>query len=137
MPRMSVEAKAAEVWKHGGKHPKAPMRLSSEARKLWREIVETRPIDYFRPGSLTLLEQLCEVTIAQRAALRDLSGDPTNAALVKTCKDLTNMTVSLSRQLRLSVVSTIDNASGKTNEKETKLDELLGGDRVVRLRVKR
>jgi hypothetical protein len=66
MPRQSIEARSAAIYRRGGKRPSPPANLSDEAKKLWREIVEDRPIDYFRPGALYLLEQLCVMTVAAR-----------------------------------------------------------------------
>ena len=50
--------------------------MSAAARSIWRQIVADRPADWFRPGSLLLLEQLCEIMVAQRAALAQLARMP-------------------------------------------------------------
>jgi hypothetical protein len=84
MPRQSIEARSAAIYRRGGKHPSPPKHLSDEAKKLWKEIVEDRPIDYFRPGALYLLEQLCIMTIAARrvsAWLQERPGDEEAAKL--------------------------------------------------------
>jgi phage terminase small subunit len=52
MPRQSAEARSAAAFRQGGKHPVPPKHLSDDAKALWREMVEDRPVDYFRPGAL-------------------------------------------------------------------------------------
>jgi hypothetical protein len=118
MPRASAEAKSAAIWRAGAKHPKPPTHLSRDARKLWREIVECRPVDYFRPGSLQLLEQFCEVAIAQRANLRLLATNPTDPAAIKATKDLAAVLTATALKLRISIQAEVDRKSGKLNEKE-------------------
>jgi phage terminase small subunit len=59
MPRISAEARAAAVWRTGGRPPRAPKHLSAGAKKVWQEIVAGYPDDYFQPGATILLEQLC------------------------------------------------------------------------------
>jgi hypothetical protein len=84
VPRQSIEARSAAIFRPGGKRPPPPANLSDDAKKLWREIVEDRPIDYFRPGALYLLEQLCVMTVAARrvsAWLQERLGDEEGAAL--------------------------------------------------------
>ena len=76
MPRISPAARAAAVWKAGGRKPTPPKHMSAAARSIWRQIVADRPADWFRPGSLLLLEQLCEIMVAQRAALAQLARMP-------------------------------------------------------------
>jgi hypothetical protein len=55
MARQSLEERSAAAWRAGDRHPVAPKTLSIRAKKVWREVVECRPPDYFRPGSLVLL----------------------------------------------------------------------------------
>ena len=76
MPRASPEARAAASWREGGRHPKPPQFLSVSAKKLWREIVKARPVDFFQPGSQTLLTQFCEMAIAQKANIQAMQEDP-------------------------------------------------------------
>ena len=86
-----------------------------------------RPPDWFRPGSLELLEQLCEVLIAQRAALAQLAAAPTDLQAVKVVKNLAGIVNSTAVKLRLSVQADVDRHSGKKDEKEPGADVLLGG----------
>ena len=56
MPRQSAEDRAAAAWRAGGTGPKPPKFLNRKAKALWREIVRSRPADYFAPGATHLLE---------------------------------------------------------------------------------
>jgi phage terminase small subunit len=118
MARQSVDAKAAAIWRTGGEHPQPPRFLSSEARKLWQAIVEDRPTDYFRPGSLELLEGYCEMVVAQRKNLKLLAADPANPDVIKVTKDLALVLNSTAVKLRLAVSSTSRPVDGKLVERE-------------------
>jgi hypothetical protein len=102
---------------------------------VWREIVNDRPADFFRPGAFELLEQYCELTIQQRKAIQELKtafpeGYPVK---LKAAKDLTAMLVSLARQLRLTILAQIDRrAVGRLTEGgdgaiDSPVDRLIGG----------
>jgi hypothetical protein len=66
MPRISAEARAAAVFRSGVAGQEPPEHLTVAAKRLWREIVDDRPADFFRPGSLQLLEVFCQLTIEER-----------------------------------------------------------------------
>ena len=70
MARVSPAARAAAAWRSGGKVAGATPAHVQRGEAYLAAIVNDRPPDWFRPGSLELLEQLCEVVIAQRAASR-------------------------------------------------------------------
>jgi hypothetical protein len=82
MPRQSAEDKAAAIFRRGGKHPSAPKHLGSDEKVLWREIVECRPVDFFQPGALHLLEQLCVMTIAARRIGAEIQENPADVEVV-------------------------------------------------------
>ena len=75
MPRISPAARAAAVWRAGGRKPAPPKHMSAAAKRIWRQIVDDRPGDWFRASNLLLLEQLCETVAAQRVALAKLQAD--------------------------------------------------------------
>jgi hypothetical protein len=132
VPRISQEAKSAALFRAGSVRRPPPRRLCAAAKTLWREIVEDRPADYFRPGSFEALEQYCALTIEQRRAIRALKGaSPNNddyAAKLKAAKDLTTILATLARQLRLSVQAVTRGDAGKMSEKGAgAADRLLGG----------
>jgi hypothetical protein len=129
MPRISAEARAAAVWRAGGRSQrKPPPHLSPGARRVWKEIVEDRPEDYFRPGSLHLLEMLC-VVIELARQLAPQIDDP--AVAVRYLK-LSATTALLCQKLRLSIQSSTRLEAGILNEpgapkKVAGKDVLFGG----------
>jgi hypothetical protein len=135
MPRVSVEAKSAALFRAGAAHRPPPRRLCAAAKALWREIIGDRPVDYFRPGSFEALEQFCEFTIEQRRAIRSLKAASAEdyPARLRVTRDLTSMLAVLARQLRLSVQAGSRYDAGKTDEKgdaPTPRSRLLGGSAV-------
>jgi hypothetical protein len=132
---MSAEARSAAVWREGGQHPEPPASLSKEAKRLWNEIVRARPIDYFQPGSRTLLAQFCEMAVEQDENLRVMRenrGDPDAQRVVRDMAQTLNMTAT---KLRLTIQTEVDRKSGKLDEKEPtargkkgKADVLFGGN---------
>jgi phage terminase small subunit len=137
MPRISTEARAAALWRHKPEQLTPPSYLSPDAKKLWREVVASRPSDYFRPGSLQLLEQFCETMVAQRWALALLatatkSGDLAAVrAATQIAKTLAAIVNSTSIKLRISAQAEIARRSGLLNEPGAEPDPLLGGLRPV------
>jgi hypothetical protein len=118
MPRQSAEARSASFLRQGGKHSAPPANLSDDAKKLWKEIVEDRPVDYFRPGALHLLEQLCVMTVAARrvsAWLQERPGDEEAAALYLKYSHQCAMHCT---KLRLPIQSALRTDSGQLDEKE-------------------
>jgi hypothetical protein len=62
MPRKSAEAIAGEIWRnqhYRRPHPKPPASLDERGRKYWRDIVESKPPEYFDVANQLYLEQLC------------------------------------------------------------------------------
>jgi hypothetical protein len=109
------------------------------AKRLWNEIINDRPADWFRPGSFELLERYCELTVERRngiVALRRASDAKERGRALRQLKDLESMLAVLARQLRLSVQADVDRrAVGKLSEKgdgpaDGAVDRLLGGDAV-------
>ena len=62
--------------------------MSAKAKKIWVDIVDDRPTDYFRPGSLLLLEQLCSTMVAQREILAQLERSPEDRRPDQGCRGL-------------------------------------------------
>ena len=152
MPRKSAEQRSGSVWRAGAKHPKPPAHLSPVARKVWREVVECRPADFFRPGALHLLETFCEGVATQRehfASLRQVRADAAandeetdrrvlslrDEAAVKRVKDFGLMLATVASKLRISVQAEVDRKSRQTDEREPEVaarTRLLGGDEAWR-----
>jgi hypothetical protein len=119
MPRISAEARAAAVWRVGGKSPPAPGHLSQGARQVWTEITESRPPDYFRPGSTHLLEQLCTTIDLARQLAPRVQENPLDAGVVGQYLKFTQTTALLSQKLRLSVQSSVHCRNGILSERVT------------------
>jgi hypothetical protein len=101
--------------------------MPAQARRIWTAIVDDRPSDFFRPGALLLLEQLCCVMVAQRAALVQLAKTPGNPDLIKAVKDYATIVNSTAVKLRLTTQSDVERHSRKVDEKEPTADVLLAG----------
>jgi hypothetical protein len=127
MPRISPAARAAAAWKMGGRKPTAPAHIRGEARNIWQTIVGDRPADFFRPGSLLLLEQLCCTMVLQRVVLAQLADTPTDQSLIKAAKDYAGIVNQTATKLRLTVQEDVDRRSRKIDEREPAADVLLGG----------
>ena len=104
----------------------ATSRHVAAARGVWRQIVADRPADRFRSSSLLLLEQLCEIMVAQRAALAQLqAGRPIRFGHEGLRLGILND--GLSSKLRLTVQADVVRRSRKVDEQEPKARCLLGG----------
>jgi hypothetical protein len=143
MPRISGDDRAAAAFRAGGKGPSAPRNLSKEAAKLWRQIVDDRPPDFFRPGSEQMLERFCWAVIEARKIDGLIEPcDPLDLAYRRLLRHqiaLSAMITTLATKLRLSVQADVDRRSRKIDERPAPaaLDPLLGGAAVVRLTSRR
>ena len=132
MPRISIEDRSASAFRAGTARREPPRHLCAPAKRLWREIVGDRPVDFFRPGSFELLEQYVEYTMQQRRLVKALArlgtGDAEYPKLLRAVTRLSLTMTTLSARLRLSVQSDVDRRSGKTAERgDGERDRLLGG----------
>jgi hypothetical protein len=127
MPRISPAARAAAIWKTRGQKPWPPKHMSTEAKRIWSAIVDDRPADWFRPGNLLLLEQLCEVMVAQRKAMAQLAKVPGDPEIIRAVKDFAAIVNGTAAKLRLTVQADVDRRSRRVDEKEPQADVLLGG----------
>jgi hypothetical protein len=100
---------------------------------VWKEIVESRAEDYFRPGALHLLEMLCTLIDLARQLAPLVQADPMDAAVAGQYLKFCQTTALLSQKLRLSVQSStrleagILNESGAPKRIAGKADRLLFG----------
>ncbi len=128
MPRLSADERAASAWRAGAKAPKPPKSFSRPARALWREIVRSRPPDYFLPGSLNLLESFVVASIAVRELAPKIAADPADKDLAETFRRHSATAATMATKLRLAVSSAIKPHSGKLAEKGGGHHPLIGGD---------
>jgi hypothetical protein len=135
MPRASPEARAAAALRQGGKHPRPPGYLSEDEKAVWHEIVACRPVDFFQPGALHLLEQLCVAMVAARRVAQSVQERPDDAESAKLYMEYMQRCAMHCQKLRISVQTEVDRKSGKLDEKEPtvrgrkdKSDVLFGGN---------
>jgi len=135
MPRLSAEDRAAAAFRSGITRRPPPPRLCAQGKLLWREIVDDRPLDFFRPGSFELLEQFCQLTVQLRRLHKQLRKAPPQeyAPLALTASRLSATVSTLARQLRLTILSDTHRKSAQAVERgEGARDRLLGGAAVLR-----
>jgi hypothetical protein len=131
MPRQSSEARAAAVWRADLEPPRAPAHLTAAAKRLWREIVEDRPADYFRPGSFDTLATFCTVTLTLRhmwKVERASRGEPAaHTRILRRICALAALQARLCGDLRMTPRANIERHSAKRDAKGLPLSPLLGG----------
>jgi hypothetical protein len=110
-----------------------PTEFSPEAAAIWREVVSSRPVDFFDGGSLRLLGQYCrQMAVADRLSAEldatAVSSD-TMTGKIKRLAALSASCTTLATKLRISIQSAVHCQSGKISEKSTDegQDDLLAG----------
>lgn len=136
MPRISAEDRSAAAFRAGGERPKPPAGMTKPAKAIWFEIVADRPIDFFRPGSLYILEDYCQLRVENRRLLRLLARTRVGTGdYVDLQKQVSRNSVNLlahASKLRLTVQADVDGRSKKTAERGdgSATDPLIGGTAV-------
>lgn len=144
MPRKSAEERAASLRRAGPRVARPPKSLSPPARRIWREIVASKPGDWFDAGQLGLLALHVETMaraneVQARLATMDVTS-PEFDRLSKTLRVLLGSVATSARQLRLTAIATIDRAGrdGRIDERgpglEAAEDDLIGGTAAWRRR---
>lgn len=135
MPRASAEAVAAARFRASpaGRHPEPPKGLSEDAASIWREVVECRPVDFFRPGALHLLETFCVTMAAFRENAALLAQDAQNDDVIARVSKLSGSLTTLATKLRISVQASTrpEDAISKESETQASTSSLLGGHAVA------
>ncbi len=126
MPRLSADDRAAAAWRAGGAVPRPPKHLSRPARAMWREIVASRPADYFAPGSTQLLESFVVASVAARELAPKIAADPGNKDLAEALRRYSAIQATQATKLRLAISSSIKPHAGKLAERGTQ-HPLIGG----------
>jgi phage terminase small subunit len=134
MPRKSAEDRSAAAWRAGGKPPRPPDVLSSDAKALWRKIANTKPYDYFEPAAQELLAQYCELCVTQRINLQMLRREPLDEQWQKQAARLQTAINSLAVKLRVSPSAFLSKKDGRLDEREVDVGGenvlLFGGDQM-------
>jgi hypothetical protein len=110
VPRTSAAALAVRPWRPSdAPPPAAPKYLSAGAQRYWKDIVATRPSDYFDAATRPLLEALCETYATlddlwreiNACDTQDLKGFRLYARLLVMAHRQGSMALSLVTKLRL------------------------------------
>ena len=128
MPRQSAEDRAAAAWRAGGAGPKPPKHLSRKARAMWREIVASRPADYFAPGATNLLEAFVVASVAARELAPKIAADPGDKDLAEAFRRHSAVMATMATKLRLAVSSAIKPHAGALTERAGAHGPLIGGN---------
>jgi hypothetical protein len=105
MPRKSADAIAGEIWRARNApppppHPEPPAWFSEAAARHWREIVRSRPPDYFDAANRLFLEMLCcHIVSADRIWAQIHECDPTDP---KQFRRYRSLLVMASRESRMT-----------------------------------
>jgi hypothetical protein len=117
MARMSPESRSAAAYLSGGSPPRPPAHLARRAAAIWRDIVRSRPVDFFKPGALSLLANFCSLAAVQEVYLRDLAADPHNPELQQTVCRVAGAMNSAATKLKLTPSAVHDRKAGILTEK--------------------
>jgi hypothetical protein len=130
--RHSAEGRSGSFYRAGGGPAQAPAGMSPLARRIWREIIASKPLDWFDADALRGLEAHCE----GRARLHDLTrrlaredvGSREFRELAASQRIISAMLAVSTRQLRLTVQHKIDYQTTTMKEGGSASgDELIGG----------
>ncbi len=116
MPRLSADQRAASAWRAGSKHVKPPSYLSRPARAVWREIVRSRPVDYFGPGATHLLESFVVASVAVRELAPKIAADPCDKDLAEAFSRYSATAATAATKLRLAISSSVTPHAAKLKE---------------------
>jgi hypothetical protein len=134
MSRQSAEERSASYFRAGKKPPEPTRGMTPAARRIWRDIVSGKPVDWFDSGSLPMLRIHCEnIASANRVSRERARVRPGSAEFRAVSVEMKNAVMELnvtSRQLRLTVQHTLDNEDMKTRERGVlggATSDLIGG----------
>ncbi len=125
MPRKSAEDRAAAAWRARGEPPPPSKHLGRKAKAIWREIVKSRPPDFFPISILPLLEGFCVASVAARELAVAVEADPNDKATADVWISFAKVQATLATKLRL--VNTASRPSGIHAEKGGGTHPLIGG----------
>jgi hypothetical protein len=132
MPRRhSAEQRAGSFFRVGGQPIEPPRVLTTRAKRIWREIVTSKPMDWFDAGNAGLLADHCETQALLEeiwARLRRFPvGSKESAVLINQHRTVRNNYAVSARLLRLTVQQTTERQATKNAERGSVSDDLVGG----------
>lgn len=137
----SAAEKAAAFYRAAKTAKEPPKALTGRARAIWREIVNSKPADWFDGGSVGLLADHCWSQARLEECWRRLDRYPVGSSEARLVMvELRTLRVNYAtsaRLLRLTVSNGIERHAAKMAEAATEShqDELIGGGAAKRFRV--
>jgi hypothetical protein len=138
VPRLSAEARAAELFRTGTAPPPPPGNLNPEAAQLWKQIAASKPPSWWEAGNLRLLQRYCRLAITAERWHDALDRvQPTSKGAGKLLREVATANASLSllaSKLRISVQAQIDRRSGRITERGAGMDfedGIIGGAAIM------
>jgi hypothetical protein len=136
--RHSAEERSGSFYRAGGQPAKPPKGLSAPAKRIWREIIASKPLDWFDADQLHALSAHCEgrarlSEIMARLAKEDV-GSREFRELANAMKLIGSAVATSARQLRLTVQQAVEPRETKRSERGSTADDLVGGAAVGKLR---
>ena len=136
MPRMSAEARGAATFQPDVKPHAAPENLTQDEQKVWYDIINSKPVDWFDQGSLVLLERYCCLVVDVRVLTEQVRTAATPLLRSFARKELNQTTMvmgNIATRCRLSVQAAVDRRNKILDEKGAgaKADDKLLGGRAV------
>lgn len=108
--------------------------MSPRAKAIWKQVVASKPVDWFDAGSLILLRSFC-VIAADAQELEEKANEigGRDEAVIESLRKSALALTTLGTKLRLTVQANVEWESRKNGEKGPKTSPLLGGN-IVNLR---
>jgi hypothetical protein len=128
-----ADAKAGAFYR-AGKRKEPPKKLSARAKVIWRDIVNSKPVDWFDGASLGLLADHCRTQERLEDCWRALDRLPVGSIdanlVMRELRTLRTNYATSSRLLRLAVSHGIERQHTKASESasEAEADALIGGE---------
>jgi hypothetical protein len=121
MPRQSAEEMSASFFRAGKDFPKPPPGMSAKARRIFREIVASKPIDWFDANCVRILRIHCENIVKADEVSDSFAtvkpGSKAFTELSNQMRTLSAVIATSSRQLRLTVQTQVNWLDRKSREK--------------------
>jgi hypothetical protein len=131
MPRKSAAARAADRFRPGIEHPQPPSGMGEAAERIWRDIVENRPVDFFTTGSLNMLRTFCEASAMLEQLGPEAVASPHDYEIFERFRRMGLMQAVIGQKLRLSIQSELRIRTARNIEKlepaRPQRPELFGG----------
>jgi hypothetical protein len=127
-----ADAKAGAFYR-AGERKEPPKALTARAKAIWREIINSKPVDWFDAGSLGLLADHCRTQERLEDCWRALDRLPVGSVdanlVMRELRTLRTNYATSARLLRLAVSHGIERQAVKASERapEAEADALIGG----------